>query len=593
MSAQSNEKQQHFIAANQLPQRWQDRDSFAIFASDFGDGSAFLNTWQLWQQDTQRSQRLHYLVFAKPSDVNSIRDADSSLQLLRDELLAQWPATSSGFHRLYLQRGQVMLTLIFGDKDKMLTEVTGPIDAFYLNDATDWTTSQCKQLWRLCKTDSTLVSHNTALAPQLDAAGFSSTLLTQNNASYLIAHCQRPPKTTIAKPKTQHAIILGAGMAGCAVAASLTSRNWKITLIDAQASIASQASGNHIGLCHPVFSLDDNFQARLSRAGFAVTQQKLNALLAAKQAVHFACDGHFQIAKDAATAQLMQAILAAQTHPNSLVQWLSSAECLRTLDINCEFGGYWFPQGMWANPASVCNGYINVGIENIRLQLNTHIKSIQYTDQLWHLYDADNHLVARSETLILANATDARRLLPCLESTLSASLRSVTKLASAQLNTTPHSISGLTYLTAEFAGWRCAGASLVNAADPASAEKNNLDDLAKLLGQNAISPSLHTETRLCFRPNSSDRLPLVGAIPNTSDIQHAVHQLFHIPRVTGLYGVLGFGSRGLTWHALAAEVLACQLNAEPQGIERSLLAAIDPARFALRLLRKKTSAPAH
>lgn len=597
MNAPVNHPHAVFLAGNQLPPRWQGRDSFAILASDFGDGLAFLSTWHAWQCDPQRSQRLHYLVFASPQRPSVVLHATvpPELQPLLDELIAHWPLPIHGFHRIHLHDGRVMLTLMFGAIKPLLTEVTGPIDAFYLmhdeahfdNENPDWALPQFKQLWRLCKADSTLVSQSLDTELQLHAAGFQVVTQTQSPTQYLQAHCRRAPKSMTAL-STKQAVILGAGMAGCAAAASLASRGWEITLIDAQTTIASQASGNHIGLCHPVLSRDDNFQARLSRAGFFTTQQKLTALRKAQQPVQFAADGHLQIAKDAAAAQLMQAILVEQQLPSTLVTWLGAADCKQALNIEYEWGGWWFPQGMWINPVSLCNGYIDPSINHIDLQLNTHIHSIKRIEQHWHLYDRNEQLITRTEILILANATDALRLLPDMDLPLSASLRSVTRLPAAQINASPHNLSGLTYLTAAFAGWRCAGASLVNAGDDC-AEQNNLKDLAKLIGANAVTSTEHAETRLCFRPNSSDRLPLVGALPDTSDIQYSVHQLFHIPRVAGLYGILGFGSRGLTWHALAAEVLACQLNGEPQGLERSLIAAIDPARFALRQLRKKTS----
>ena len=55
-----------------------------------------------------------------------------------------------------------------------------------------------------------------------------------------------------------------------------------------------------------------------------------------------------------------------------------------------------------------------------------------------------------------------------------------------------------------------------------------------------------------------------------------------MPRQPGLYGLLGYASRGLTWAPLAAELLAAQLEGEPIPIELALLQALDPARFLLR-----------
>ncbi|MGL6040693.1 MAG: FAD-dependent 5-carboxymethylaminomethyl-2-thiouridine(34) oxidoreductase MnmC [Deefgea sp.] len=583
-----------------LANRWKGQDHFSILVSKFAQGDDFLNTWQAWRQDSERSQRLHYIAFissdfSMPQFDAIAGDAKESSEIyqLVLELQSKWPQPIRGFHRIYLDQNAVMLTLVFGEFSARLNEVSGPIHAFILNHASPvLELTVLKQIWRLCQADSTIETHFSDSLSQdnLKKTGFSFQLEATHSSSLISARCIRAPKTNDITPPSKEAIIIGAGIAGCATAASLAQRGWQILLVDAQLHIASQASGNHVGLCHPTFSLDDNFQARLSRAGFFTTQQKLNDLLNSDQPVHFAANGHFQIAKDCAAAELMQAILKQQQVPSTLVSWVNAEQAQQHYKIRCEFGGWWFPQGMWINPASACNAYINRSINKISLQLNTHVNEIKYSESQWHLFNSDGDLIASTATLILANAHDATRLLPTTELALSSSLRSVTRLPAQNINTSQFGVSGLTYLTAEFDGWRCAGASLVDPSlSDAEIEESNLRDLSNLIGSEALQSSSGAQTRQCTRPNSADRLPLVGQLPNTNPIRHSVHQLFHIPRVTGLYAVLGFGSRGLSWHALAAEVLACQLCNEPQGIERSLIDAIDPARFALRRLRKLTS----
>ena len=59
-----------------------------------------------------------------------------------------------------------------------------------------------------------------------------------------------------------------------------------------------------------------------------------------------------------------------------------------------------------------------------------------------------------------------------------------------------------------------------------------------------------------------------------------------IPLACGLYGAFAFGSRGLLWAALAAEVLPAIACGEPIPIERELLEAIAPARLLRRRLRR-------
>ena len=60
-----------------------------------------------------------------------------------------------------------------------------------------------------------------------------------------------------------------------------------------------------------------------------------------------------------------------------------------------------------------------------------------------------------------------------------------------------------------------------------------------------------------------------------------------IPRQTGLYGAYGYGSRGLVWAALGAELIASQIAGEPLPVPRGLADAFDPARFLIRALRQR------
>jgi len=52
------------------------------------------------------------------------------------------------------------------------------------------------------------------------------------------------------------------------------------------------------------------------------------------------------------------------------------------------------------------------------------------------------------------------------------------------------------------------------------------------------------------------------------------------------YGAFAYGSRGLLWSTLAAEIIASDLEGEPLPIEGALCDAMSPARFARRAARR-------
>jgi tRNA 5-methylaminomethyl-2-thiouridine biosynthesis bifunctional protein len=89
----------------------------------------------------------------------------------------------------------------------------------------------------------------------------------------------------------------------------------------------------------------------------------------------------------------------------------------------------------------------------------------------------------------------------------------------------------------------------------------NLARLNQILGMEIDSNGLG---RVGFRAVTPDRLPVVGRVSET------------------VWGAFAYGSRGLVWAALAAEIVACELEGEPLPVEASLLKAIEPGRFRRR-----------
>jgi tRNA 5-methylaminomethyl-2-thiouridine biosynthesis bifunctional protein len=102
--------------------------------------------------------------------------------------------------------------------------------------------------------------------------------------------------------------------------------------------------------------------------------------------------------------------------------------------------------------------------------------------------------------------------------------------------------------------------------------------------------------RIGFRCVTSDRMPMIGPLADESSALEQAAALAgahfaDIPRQAGLYGAFAFGSRGLVWASLAAEILASQIEGEPLPIDKKLADGVDPARFLLRVLRQSPTSP--
>ena len=142
------------------------------------------------------------------------------------------------------------------------------------------------------------------------------------------------------------------------------------------------------------------------------------------------------------------------------------------------------------------------------------------------------------------------------------------------------------YVSPEVDGVRCAGATFAvdddDTALRAAEHADNLDKLDAMLPGFAREFSAATLSgRVGFRPASPDRLPMIGAVADAGVPPHKP-ELAAVARQPGLYVLSGYGARGLVWSALAAELLASQLEHDPLPLTRDLCEAVDPARFVLR-----------
>ena len=88
--------------------------------------------------------------------------------------------------------------------------------------------------------------------------------------------------------------------------------------------------------------------------------------------------------------------------------------------------------------------------------------------------------------------------------------------------------------------------------------------------------------RASVRVATRDRLPHVGQLWDAAaPLRRSVSRLEQVPRQAGLYALLGLGSRGLSIAPMAASALAMWiLKGEPP--KGRLWQAVDPARFVLR-----------
>jgi tRNA 5-methylaminomethyl-2-thiouridine biosynthesis bifunctional protein len=585
-----------FYYLHDLQAHWRAGDGacYTILQTGFDAGRQLLKTWSAWQADhgnhDERESRLHYLIAAPLIEWQQPLAACSAAE---DELLSQlqaaWPPATLGYHRLLLAQGGIEVTLIMGDLVTVLTQAEAQIDCFLLHDDPLWSASLFKLLARLAAPQAQLhlrsmVHH----APALQQAGFAPAA---TQASFSPHRGSAAVPVRAMPPPSRHAIVIGAGLAGSAACQRLSARGWQVSLLEQHGQAAQEASGNLAGVWMPVISRDDNPSARLSRAAFLYAQQLWRQLgiLDPGRGIGQAC-GVLQLARDAAQAEAFEQAAQHWQYPAAYAQWMSSAAASALLGMPAT-SGWWFPGGGWLRPGAVCEALLQACGNQLQRRFHQRVAGLQRTGQEWQVLDQDGTVLAQAPVLILANGMQALRFEQAAALPLHAIRGQVSHVPVAQLPPLSMALCGDGYVTGAVDGLVSMGASYDQDDDTCvrlDSHQGNLAKLRQMLPhwQTPVDPATW-QGRVGFRCVSADRLPLVGALPDLAMLAQAGEvQLKQVPRHTGLFGLLGYASRGLIWAPLAAEILACHLTGEPAPVGRDALALFDPARFALKAHRR-------
>ena len=486
--------------------------------------------------------------------------------------LAQGPIP--GFRRLPQRAARLTIDLLTAPLAQALKELDARIDAVHLHEL-EADTEFVRPLVRLLAPDATLTSQglNAAQVQALTAAGF--VFAADGSARF----STRKPARARAAVSERRAIVVGAGLAGAAACERLSARGWEVTLVEQHAQAAQEASGNRAGIYMPLLSKDDNIPSRLTRAAYLFALDYWRQL----DGIEGEACGVLQLARDAGHASVQQAVIERWNYPEQFVQW-------RDGEAAPPHGGWLFPQGGWARPASVCAAMLarcdkltsHFGVGPVTL----------HRDDTWRVLAADGREISSAPVLVLANGIGAARLTQASMLPLTAVRGQVTHLDAALLPPLPMVLCREAYVTPASNGVCSAGATYDLDDNPdlsAASHEENLRKLRELLGDPALAVNAPLAGRVGFRCVAPDRLPLVGAMPAPA-IEGRSERLRDIARQDGLYALLGYASRGLIWAPLAAELLAAQLEGEPLPVESTLAAALDPARFTLRLRHKNNAA---
>lgn len=371
--------------------------------------------------------------------------------------------------------------------------------------------------------------------------------------------------------------VIGAGLAGAVCARALARAGLQVTVFESASSPATGASGNPIGILHPLVSKDHNLASQLVELGMATTLRWLDELTPIARAKGMAVLGEscgvLQL-NDDATKLILWDPKGAWIKPQRFVQaclWDAQAHGARvyfdqtvtSITDGCDLT---FANGSTKafDAVVVCNAY---QMDTLLARQDLMLNAIKGTVSRYSVPEAYSLACVMCASGYATPVVEGEMVVGASYERLSGAAGTVS-----------HATSGTDQMLA--------APSSVNASVDASEsdELSNLDRLRIIDSRLAdLCAGLSAQDRTSIRSATLDRMPHIGRVLDTRvALRPSVSQLHHMARNDRVWVLGGLGSRGLSFAPLGAEVIAAQILGRPLPISDRLARAVDPVRFALR-----------
>ena len=651
-----------FLSANALQERWLAADQraepgvFSIVELGFGTGLNFLRCWRLWQQTGCQRLRLHFISCEK----HPLRQAALQQALLQwpeladlgSRLLAQYPEHSGGYHRLLLRGGnnqdhRVLLDLYYGDALTMLQQQCSPdvrVDAWFLDgfipdhNPDMWSQDILTTIASMSRPDTTLSSYSVTgrvvrALRELNfdvekRKGFGPKRLMlfarksadnheigrQRQQRQQRQESQESQENQENQQRGQHAVVIGAGLAGATAARALAERGVNVTVLEQLSDIAQGASGNSQAVV----------QMRLNKQADTQWQFHLHSYL---YALRFyddlasvsdnAIDWHScgVLTLDSAytntrhhTGKHTPADARAYSHyPSQLLHRVSADQTQAICGISLPEGGNLQPRGGWLNPAATCHACLDHHL--ITVLSDVAVAAIEHSNGRWQTYNSQHQQLSDSNILVIANSYAAREFSQTALYPVSPLRGQITEVpASDKSQSLNMVVCSERYLAPKGRnGKHCIGASYVKGAvdtDMTTEEQDeNLQKSAAVRAQLQLQTPAKLSGRASIRGSSGDYMPIAGSVPDPTQRETRYgNSPYPAPRETGasladpealpgLFISTGHGSHGTVSCPILAEHIACLAVAEASPLPAPLAECIAPMRF-IRRQRRRQQKPA-
>ena len=379
-------------------------------------------------------------------------------------------------------------------------------------------------------------------------------------------------------PQHHGIVVIGAGIAGAAIAQEIATRGHPVCLIDSASGPATQCSSHAHAIAHPHITKGSNKLLQLTRIAFTLAVDRWGSQWLHRGALQPAKNESAFSATETATHLHNLGLTPEQAYP------VSAADAMELAGVSR--AGVWYPNAGMLNLAQTTKQLLQPSA-NLQCIYGLQIDQLERRGERWILLDCGGTPVIQADNVIVAAGLAAKSLLGSISFKLP--LKPVrgqlnffqVEQGSAWFSRLPTAIicgDGYclprTQLSNGNRRWIVGSSFDENETDltpqQTSAEWNREQAAGLIQYMDGNKSELLSDGEFVgVRCVAGDRLPIIGAVP-----QHP-----------GIFVASALGSRGILWAALAAKLIADQVLAGDfalltrLGFTSALAAALAPDRF--------------
>ena len=394
-------------------------------------------------------------------------------------------------------------------------------------------------------------------------------------------------------PGLDHVAIIGAGIAGAALAFAFAAKGVRVTLFEQRRDPASGASGNPAAAIYPLLSRGNDPVSGFSQHAYRAVLARIRQFQEAG-ILDWHATGVFQ---KPVTPRLKR--LVSDLGGHEMARVLDDREAEEVTGFRNIGTGIFYPTGGFLNPRDLYQAYVNR--QEIEVVCNCRITTLEHGDTGWRLLDENGHSIAGSRVVVLATGPDACSFSQTARLPLLPRRGQLALIDPAFFRRRPKTvICHEGYLIPDVSGDILIGATWNDTPLASALDAGDHHDLLTMTNRNLPDLGLNHQApvrgRSALRTQTPDHLPLVGPLYDDQAFRQAYSELHHGrpgvawpsgPVFPGLYVSLGHGARGMVSSLLCAEMVAAQVLGLPLPLPDHFIPVLHPARFLMRTLKKK------